>query len=150
MGRTDKSKITVLDGSVESYRGACVLGKEEFKKEEERKMTEPGRVHTADNEGATWLDVLMAVESMEEDSRNWQKVVLKRYEGGEHEGEEGEARWPPKTAGGHTLSVCIQRKKKSWEYVTSPPKNPPLGHPSPPRVSRKEAITPQTFRCLLS
>ena len=116
MGSTERSKITVLDGSVSSYEESCTLGKEEFEREEGKKMAEPGRVHTADNEGATWLDLLMAVQRMEEESCVWQGRVLGRYEGREL-GEEGKEEWPPRVAGGHTLSVSIQRKKRSWDSV---------------------------------
>ncbi|KAK0619578.1 hypothetical protein B0T14DRAFT_566413 [Immersiella caudata] len=132
MGSTAQSKITVLDGSEESYKGACVLGEEEKKKEDSRKMAEPGRVHTADNEAATWLDLLMAVQTMEVDSRRWQEKVLSRYEGGDHETEGSSVEWPPKVAGGHSLTVCIQRKKKSWdtlpENVTKPYATTTIAH----------------------
>ncbi|KAK0653151.1 hypothetical protein B0T16DRAFT_320581 [Cercophora newfieldiana] len=114
MGSTERSKITVLDGSKESYEGACVLSQKELEEEERRKLSEPGRVHTADNERATWLDLLMAVEGMEVESRDWQG----RYLDSEKRVEDSDVHWPPQGAGaGHTLTVCIQRKKKSWDTV---------------------------------
>ncbi|KAI0813394.1 hypothetical protein GGR55DRAFT_687663 [Xylaria sp. FL0064] len=73
------------------------LSKAEFDRDDERRQS----LRTADNELATWLDLLMAVQRMEE-SRKWQRGPS-----------------PP-----YTLAVGLQRKVKSWDSMPAGLKKP--------------------------
>ncbi|KAK0702384.1 hypothetical protein B0H67DRAFT_595588 [Lasiosphaeris hirsuta] len=113
MGHTTKSKIVFLDGSPGSYVDSCTQNRVEHDTERKKQNQDNRGVHTADNEAATWLGLLMAVQRMEDDSRKWQMRALERYSSGEVK----ERQWPPPFYGGHSLTVCIQRKKKSWDTI---------------------------------
>jgi len=134
MGPTEKSKITVLDGSPESYRDSHTRDKVERDREFDMNIRNSARVLTADNEAATWLDLLVAIVSMEEESRRWQGKALKSHTGGVLHSEEQRQgwSWPPTEAGGHTISVCIQKKTKSWDtvpdHVTKPYATTTIAH----------------------
>ncbi|KAK5654574.1 hypothetical protein OQA88_7203 [Cercophora sp. LCS_1] len=117
----DQVPITVLDGKPSSYEAACIETRATLDKQfkEKRQNADRVRVHTADNEAATWLDLLVAIQRMEEDSRNWQKKAVLGHEEG-CGGEGSLQHWPPRGENEHegrTLSVCMQRKKKSWDTI---------------------------------
>ncbi|KAK1834004.1 hypothetical protein QBC39DRAFT_344903 [Podospora conica] len=118
MGHTSKQKIVVLDGSKESYEESCTQSKEELDTEFKKQRAAPTTgVHTADNEAATWLGMLVAIQRMENDSRKWQQKALQSYSAPANPQGEGAIAWPPMAFGGHDLIVCIQRKKKSWDTI---------------------------------
>ncbi|KAK3356473.1 hypothetical protein B0T25DRAFT_536827 [Lasiosphaeria hispida] len=113
MGHTTKSKIIFLDGSQQSYLDSCTQSRVEHDTERKKQNQDNRGVHTADNEAATWLGLLMAIQRMEDESRKWQSRALERH----NSGAVGEQQWPPAPYGGHNLTVCIQRKKKSWDTI---------------------------------
>ncbi|KAM7215884.1 hypothetical protein V8F06_008740 [Rhypophila decipiens] len=87
-----------------------------FAKDENRRLMDlkNNQVHTADNERATWVTLLSHLQTMEQESSDWQLNQLKKF--------------PPPSAAQkltvagmdkHTLVVAVQRKKRSWD--TMPP-----------------------------
>lgn len=80
------------------------------------------RIHTADNERASWSVLLSAVQSMEKESREWHE---KQFDSGDppHGREPVGAQLqrlptgPPTLAEGHTLVVALQKKRKSWDTM---------------------------------
>lgn len=133
MGHTSKQKIVVLDGSKESYHDSCTQSTAELDSEFRKQRNAPTTgVHTADNEAATWLGMLVAIQRMEDDSRKWQQKALKNYDAPANPEAEGAMAWPPKAFAGHDLIVCIQRKKKSWDtipdHITKPYATTTIAH----------------------
>ncbi|KAJ6779631.1 hypothetical protein PWT90_06493 [Aphanocladium album] len=81
------------------------------------KLSTKERIHTADNERASWFVLLYAIQRMESKSSEWQKgqygppgALTAKY---------GLPRLPPSLREHHTLTVALQRKRKSWD--TMPP-----------------------------
>lgn len=66
-------------------------------------------VHTVNNELATWMTLLLALQQMEHNSDEWQK--------GRREAN-GPGPAPPEFKH-HTLAVAIQRKQRSWDNMPS-------------------------------
>ncbi|PTB63286.1 hypothetical protein BBK36DRAFT_1181490 [Trichoderma citrinoviride] len=98
--REEDRKIIRLDGSHTNLR--YTSSTEEFN--EQQKKNKQQAVHTADNENASWCQLLMTVYQMEKDSRTWQKESL-----GYH---------PPfDPSPPHSLVVCMQRKKRVWDSM---------------------------------
>lgn len=77
------------------------------------------RIHTADNERASWLVLLLAVQKMEGMSREWQEKQYRdlgppsrtTFEGYSLPSE------PPTLDQAHTFTVALQRKRKSWDTM---------------------------------
>lgn len=87
--------------------------------EEMKKKTYREKIQTADNERATWVTLLSALQTLEKDSQNWQKQQydqLKLLCGPTKEGMDLPV---PPTVENHTLTVAVQRKRRSWD--TMPP-----------------------------
>ncbi|OLN95212.1 hypothetical protein CCHL11_10298 [Colletotrichum chlorophyti] len=89
-------------------------------------------VHTADNERASWVALLSALQKMEFESRKWQR---KQYD------DKIEKQGPPKgsvtlvettevdrvitdVSNKYTLTVAIQKKRRSWDTMPSNVKKP--------------------------
>ncbi|KAF7533180.1 hypothetical protein G7054_g7329 [Neopestalotiopsis clavispora] len=68
------------------------------------------RVHTVNNERATWITLLFALHTMETESRRWENEQV-----GEHTPSRD---WPP-VFQSHKLAVAIQRKTRSWDNMPS-------------------------------
>jgi hypothetical protein len=64
-------------------------------------------VHTVNNERATWIELLSALDTMERDSRKWEIIIR---------GDNG-PRLPSFQE--RTLAVAIQRKTRSWDNMPS-------------------------------
>ncbi|ODA80853.1 hypothetical protein RJ55_03813 [Drechmeria coniospora] len=117
--------IAFLDGTQKSLDETCDMAEMDPHKEYEAKTVKE-RIHTADNERASWLVLLCAVQRMEAKSRDWQQwrhEQQRRHEPPRPLGdvaEEGRVLPPPPSlAESHTLVVALQRKRKSWD--TMPP-----------------------------
>ncbi|KAI1351011.1 hypothetical protein F5Y01DRAFT_325749 [Xylaria sp. FL0043] len=110
-GADEGKRIFYMDGSETSIAETYTLSKAEFDRDGERRQS----LRTADNELATWLDLLMAVQRMEEESRKWQRgVVFGSLDYGP----------PPELLPSHTLAVGLQRKVKSWDSMPAGLKKP--------------------------
>lgn len=87
------------------------------------------RVQTANHERASWLVLLDAVHRMEAESCEWQTEQYNAHGPPNRVSEEhGLPHHPPTLQGSHTLTVALQRKRKSWDTM-------------PASVSRPYAIT---------
>lgn len=69
--------------------------------------TAHGAIHTVNNEQATWMTLLSAVQRMERESSGWQKEEAMKV------------RVTPPDFGQHRLAVAIQRKRRSWDNMPS-------------------------------
>ncbi|KAF4980421.1 hypothetical protein FZEAL_3574 [Fusarium zealandicum] len=81
--------------------------------------TRKERIHTADNERASWTLLLSAVQRMEQQSLNWQE---KQYEEMGPPSPSAQKQHvlpskPPTLQQSHTLTVALQRKRKSWDTM---------------------------------
>jgi hypothetical protein len=108
MGR----EILYIDGSEKSYHDTLVLGPNA---QREADLQTLGRVHTADDERASWVTLLSILQREEEESRKWDDKM--RVES------------PPPTANAalpkspskpdYSLAVGLQRKTRSWDFMPS-------------------------------
>ncbi|KAK4119063.1 hypothetical protein N657DRAFT_582509 [Parathielavia appendiculata] len=105
--------IYFVKGTDESLKETrALLPKEE---EAQTQALREKRVHTADNERASWVILLSQLQSMEKESQDWQY----------HHSNNG----PPHNlplAGfeSHTLAVALQAKKRSWDTMPAGIKKP--------------------------
>lgn len=107
LGGDAEKKITYLNGTSESYSASLTYSQEEFNQLQKHARGTDTRqtIHTADNELATWVSLLMAIQRMEQESRDWQNNNFFNYT-------------PPqqdKTL--HTLTVGLQKKRRSWDTM---------------------------------
>ena len=117
LGSHDEKPIVFLNGSDASFQDSYTKSQDEF--DREQKASRGGgdsrqSVRTADNEQASWVALLMAVQRMEKESRAWQNDHFFHYT-------------PPEPAGAptlHTLTVALQRKRKSWDSMPDGLKRP--------------------------
>ncbi|RDA90828.1 hypothetical protein CP533_1550 [Ophiocordyceps camponoti-saundersi (nom. inval.)] len=108
-GPVPDALIHVLDGTDESQTDTMsVLDDFENKTVKER-------IHTADNERASWLVLLNAIQEMEASSRKWQKEQYL------NQGPPASKRplEPPSFKDHHTLAVAVQRKRRTWDTMPS-------------------------------
>ncbi|CAJ0551330.1 Ff.00g112600.m01.CDS01 [Fusarium sp. VM40] len=119
-GPIREAEIYFLDGSPQSLDNTWseldINPREEY-----ANMTKRERIHTADNERASWTILLSAVQRMEHESETWQK--------GEYENMHKNVgppsaltphdlpMVPPTLYEAHTLTVALQRKRKSWDTM---------------------------------
>lgn len=89
-GPIEGQKIILINGSDESFEESRTQSTDNYKGKREYEY-----VHTADNEEATWVALLMAIQRMEKESGIWQRSILQ-------------------TPVNHSLIVCVQRQKRSW------------------------------------
>lgn len=108
--------IFFLDGTPQSLEDTWTTSDLDPRKEYQE-MSAKERVHTADNERASWFVLLHAIQRMEAKSSEWQK--LQYPPPGARETTYGLPRTPPSLREHHTLTVALQRKRKSWD--TMPP-----------------------------
>ncbi|EFX00564.1 short chain dehydrogenase reductase [Grosmannia clavigera kw1407] len=97
-GPLGKSGILQLDGSNESYTATHTMQPVEYA---EWKPQEKESIRTADNEQATWISLMMAIQKMESDSRKWQQDIYKNYK----------VKFEP------TMTVAMQEKTRSWDTM---------------------------------
>lgn len=86
------------------------------KRDSEEHGAKAERVHTADNERATWVTLLAEIQSMEEESQRWQGS---QYKDNGPRGQE-----PITFEEHHTLAVAIVPKKRTWDTMPSTFKKP--------------------------
>ncbi|XP_044715066.1 modin protein [Hirsutella rhossiliensis] len=76
------------------------------------------RIQTADHERASWLVLLYNVQRMEAESCKWQKDQYAAHGPPNPASEKyGLMRAPPPLRECHTLTVAVQRKRKSWDTM---------------------------------
>lgn len=104
--------IYYLDGSEKSQKDTNTTSKLDLRKAyHDRSRKE--QIHTSDNEIAAWYVLLFAAQRMEAESREWQEDEFKDF------GPPSDL-FPPKPpalASHHTLTVAVQRKRKSWDTM---------------------------------
>ncbi|KAF4864302.1 hypothetical protein CGCSCA1_v014340 [Colletotrichum siamense] len=128
-GPVKKQPILFIDGSQKSLEETWTsLGPAQPSTEKEIKRA----VHTADNELASWVTLLSALQRMEHESREWQK---QKYD------TETKQQPPPKAdapinapenidgildsvTASYSLTVALQKKLKSWDTMPSSIKKP--------------------------
>lgn len=97
--------IYYIDGTKESYRDTRVLPHEEQEKADSKALN----VRTVDDERASWVTLLSALQREEKDSREWDMRI-------------GSAKKPSRTSleikePNYGLAVGIQSKTRSWDFV---------------------------------
>ncbi|KAL2152814.1 hypothetical protein VTH82DRAFT_3969 [Thermothelomyces myriococcoides] len=85
------------------------------KDEAEQRRRQEGRVHTADNERASWVVLLSHLQSMERESVQWQN---------EHQKANGPHSPSPIRFEQYTLAVALQAKERSWDTMPAGVKKP--------------------------
>jgi hypothetical protein len=112
-GPIKNKPIYFVDGTNQSleYTRALLPTEEEA----HRQSLQESRVHTADNERASWVMLLSQLQSMEKESQEWQQQHYKSN--------------PPQNLPlvefrNHTLAVAVQAKKRSWDTMPSSVKKP--------------------------
>ncbi|KAH8666914.1 hypothetical protein BX600DRAFT_549899 [Xylariales sp. PMI_506] len=101
-------ELWYISGTDESYKQTRILLPEDAKlKEKSRSQKE--LIHTADNERATWLELLSALQNMERQSDDWQKRLYLHHSG----------KVTPPIFANRTLAVAVQGKTKSWDTMPS-------------------------------
>ncbi|KAK7430754.1 hypothetical protein QQZ08_002798 [Neonectria magnoliae] len=107
-------KIIRLDGGDDNFKYTSKM--EEFDKQ--FKQSQQQVVHTADNEKATWYALLMAICRMEKESRDWQKSKLEdSYKTNGLRLLRNNSAPPDAPAPHHSLLVCMQRKRRTWDSM---------------------------------
>lgn len=126
-GPVPDSPIYFLDGTQKSLDETWTTSDMDLRREYKMRSAKE-RIHTADNERASWFILLYAVQRMEAKSREWQQEEFKALQeeckalgppGSEPSVIYGLPRAAPTLVDHHTLTVALQRKRKSWD--TMPP-----------------------------
>ncbi|KAK4195849.1 hypothetical protein QBC40DRAFT_184820 [Triangularia verruculosa] len=108
--------IYFVDGSDQSLKDTRALLPKDEKTREEKLASQGNKVHTADNERATWVNLLSQLQSMERESQEWQIHFYGQN-----------PPLNPKSHIGfrnHTLAIAMQVKKRSWDNMPSDIKKP--------------------------
>ncbi|KAL1902418.1 hypothetical protein Sste5346_001398 [Sporothrix stenoceras] len=124
LGDDDEKEIVYIDGSVENYRKTHTWTPEEFdiKQRAKLKGTDTREtIHTADNELTTWLALLMAMQRMERESREWQQKICTPYV---LPIDAAQALTPEEEFSRHTMAVGMQEKTRSWDTMPDGLKKP--------------------------
>ncbi|KAK4187699.1 hypothetical protein QBC35DRAFT_220879 [Podospora australis] len=106
--------IYFIDGTDASLKNTrALLPQQEVQKQQE--LVQQNRVHTADNERATWVSLLSQLQEMERESQAWQQ---KHYNNN-----------PPQKSEAvqfktHTLAIAMQSKQRSWDTMPDGVKKP--------------------------
>ncbi|KAK2016960.1 hypothetical protein LZ32DRAFT_54401 [Colletotrichum eremochloae] len=126
LGLHDEKEITYMTGTSNSYKKTFTWNQQQYDEIDKSLRAGNSRqaIHTADNELANWLGLLMAIQRMEKESRTWQD---NEYFG--HNNLQWEDQTPchphtPAATFTHTLTVGMQRKKKSWDSMPDNMKKP--------------------------
>lgn len=119
-GPVPEAPISFLDGSQESLEATGSVNDMDLRKEYARRTIKE-RIHTADNERASWFILMYAVQRMESKSGEWQ---LKQYNSLGPPSAALSSRYrvpkePPSLQESHTLTVAVQRKERSWDTMPS-------------------------------
>ncbi|CAK7225341.1 hypothetical protein SBRCBS47491_005855 [Sporothrix bragantina] len=118
-------EIVYVDGSSENYRKTHTWTPEEydFKREKLKGTDSREAIHTADNEMTTWLALLMAIQRMERESREWQDHMARPYVA-PVDADASKALVLADNYGGHTMVVGVQEKTRSWDTMPDGLKKP--------------------------
>jgi hypothetical protein len=110
-GPVKGAPIHFVNGTPESLKETrTLLPKDDQKQRDQTK----NRVHTADNERATWVTILSELQSMEKESQTWQ---LEQYGHNPPQSEQTQF-------SDHTLAVALQAKNRSWDTMPTHVKKP--------------------------
>lgn len=103
-GPIKRKPIFSLTGSPQSYRDTLLLSLAEEKAADTQAVE---RIHTADDERASWHTLLSAIQNKENQSRIWD-------ESKRNESIFGKIMVPPD----YPLTVQLQRKTRSWDFIS--------------------------------
>ncbi|KAF7546322.1 hypothetical protein G7046_g9334 [Stylonectria norvegica] len=117
-GPVSGEPIYFLEGTPESLENTWTELTTIDKPAEFLKKTPKEQIHTADNERASWTILLSAIQRMEKDSRSWQQLQHEaRGPPAERSRSYDLPSTPPSLRDHHTLTVALQRQRKSWDTV---------------------------------
>lgn len=108
-GPIPNEPIWYVDGSEKSYEETRTLLPMDDKQQQESRSRKE-LIRTADNERASWVELLAAIQKMESDSLFWQSNFYYNNPG----------RQVPHQFGDRTLAVAVQKKIKSWDTSELP------------------------------
>ena len=110
-GPVPQAAVHVLDGSDEKIRDTWTTRDLSVAMHEgNRDKEESERIHTADDERASWFVLLSAIQRMEYYSARWQKDQYKQL----GPPVDSLPSMPPSLPNCHTMTVHLQRKRKLW------------------------------------
>jgi len=124
-------QIHYINGSPESYRDTRVLQPSDQKRVDEQATA---RVHTADDERASWVTLLSALQREESESRKWDEDMRNKTP-------------PPAAAGNlpkapeYLLAVGLQSKTRSWDFMPSAITRPYVSEFSLLKISESSYLT---------
>lgn len=101
-GPIPNRKINYMDGSPESYQETMTLQPRQQKQADDRARE---KVHTADDERASWVTLLQILQRQEGESRAWDAAQRTTARGVRYKDPE------------YTLAVGIQAKRRSWDFM---------------------------------
>ncbi|KAK1675333.1 hypothetical protein BDP55DRAFT_162771 [Colletotrichum godetiae] len=129
-GPVKGESIIFIDGSEKSLLYSRSELQDEKGVSDNKEITKQS-VHTADNERASWVALLSALQEMEYKSREWQKrqytdVVYGKPPKGSDQLEDPEnvTNILKEVSEKYTLTVAIQKKRRSWDTMPSNVKKP--------------------------
>lgn len=105
-GPIPEKPIYYIDGTKKSYEETWTLEQSEEKQEA---LENSRRVHTADDERASWVTILSDLQALERQSREWERKNASTPRGIKYERKD------------YTCAVALQRKTRSWEFMVSFP-----------------------------
>jgi len=111
--------IHFVSGTDESFKNTRTLSASE--EEAQRQGSRENKVHTADNERATWVTLLSQLHTMERASREWANehypdtIITPEMKLEDERNPE---------LRGHTLAVALQAKNRSWDNMPTDVKKP--------------------------
>jgi hypothetical protein len=114
-GPVKGAQIHYIKGTDASLKETLTQLPKEDQKAREDLVARAGRVHTADNERATWVTMLSQLQLMERSSQAWQQTQY----GNNPPSSKEQADFQK-----HTLAVALQSKKRSWDTMPSNVKKP--------------------------
>jgi hypothetical protein len=109
-GPIKNRKIYYIDGTPKSYEETKVLGQDKQNEQDKQATT---NVHTADDEQASWVTLLSTLQREEKESRAWDKAQRKKPAPPSHTFRTLQTPALPE----YQLSVGIQRKTRSWDFM---------------------------------
>lgn len=116
-GPIPEAKIYFLDGTQQSLKDTWTTSDLDPRKEYQKK-SEKERIHTADNELASWFVLLYAVQRMEAKSWEWQQEQYRAIgPPSSTAAQYGLPSEPPDLKAAHTMTVALQRKRKTWDTM---------------------------------
>jgi hypothetical protein len=116
-GPIEGRPINYITGTEDSYKKAKVLRPIAQKKVDEQAIA---RVHTADDERASWVNLLSILQRAEEDSRNWDmnpEGNHTRHQTPNYSLVSGLQGSQPIKTPDYTLVVGVQGKIRSWDFM---------------------------------